>query len=47
MRKILHHYILTEEEMDKILYDLDKYRKYKIMAELEWESDEKDAEDDQ
>lgn len=44
MKKILKHYILSEKEMDEIRYTLDWYHKYKILAELEWKSDEKDTE---
>ena len=44
MKKILKHYILSEKEMDEIRYTLDWYHKYKILSELEWKSDEKDAE---
>ena len=44
MKKLFNHYILTEKEMDKIKYTIDWYHKYKILAELEWKSDEKDAE---
>ena len=44
MKKIFNHYILTVKEMDEIQYTIDWYHKYKILAELEWKSDEKDAE---
>lgn len=44
MKKIFNHYILTAKEMDEIQYTIDWYHKYKILAELEWKSDEKDAE---
>ena len=44
MKKLFNHYILTEKEMDKIQYTIYWYHKYKILAELEWKSDEKDAE---
>lgn len=48
MKKIGNHYILSESEMDKIWYELDLYRKYKIMAELNWteQADEKTVEMD-
>lgn len=44
MKKIFNHYILTAKEMDEIQYTIDWYHKYKILVELEWKSDEKDAE---
>ena len=44
MKKIFNYYILSAKEMDKIQYTIDWYHKYKILAELEWKSDEKDAE---
>jgi hypothetical protein len=44
MKKIFNHYILSAKEMDEIQYTIDWYHKYKILAELEWKSDEKDAE---
>lgn len=40
MKKVFKHYILTEQEMDRVNYLLDLYRKYKIMAELHWEESE-------
>ena len=46
MKKIGNIYILTEKEMDALRYELDKCRKYKILAEMEWEkADEEDSED--
>ena len=46
MKKIGNIYILTEKEMDALRYELDKCRKYKILAEMEWEKpDEEDSED--
>ena len=44
MKKIFNYYILTAKEMDEIQYTIDWYHKYKILAEREWKSDEKDAE---
>ncbi len=44
MKKIFNYYILSAKEMDEIQYTIDWYHKYKILAELEWKSDEKDAE---
>ena len=40
MKKVFGHYILNENEMDRINYLLDFYRKYKIMAELNWDAPE-------
>ena len=44
MKKIFNYYILSAKEMDEIQYTIDWYHKYKILAELEQKSDEKDAE---
>ena len=44
MKKIFNYYILSAKEMDEIQHTIDWYHKYKILAELEWKSDEKDAE---
>ena len=44
MKKIGNIYILTEKEMDALRYELDKCRKYKILAEWE-KADEEDSED--
>ena len=44
MKKIFNYSILSAKEMDEIQYTIDWYRKYKSLAELEWKSDEKDAE---
>lgn len=40
MKKVFGHYILSENEMDRINYLLDFYRKYKVMAELKWDAPE-------
>ena len=46
MKKIGNIYILTEKEMDALRYELDKCRKYKILAEMEWEKADEEASED-
>lgn len=40
MKKIFNHYIVSETEMDRINYLMDFYRKYQVMAELNWDGPE-------
>lgn len=42
MKKIGKYYIVSEIEMDEIIYKLDWYFKYKVMAEIDWEELERE-----
>lgn len=40
MIKIGKLFILNEAEMDELYYDIEHFRKYKIMAEIDWEQEQ-------
>lgn len=40
MKKLFGHYIISKKEMDEINYLLDSYKKYKVLAELDWDKPE-------